>query len=139
MDDRHKLLTELRAARRRTSKYGWHHYVLAYIVASIAVAGSIAATIFATQGGKPLVTAILAAIPGAAVAFNATFHFEQKAFWHWRTTKRFDGLIRRLEYENAKVADVSRDFSTADVETFDGWMVHSSLSGEQGSEARKPQ
>jgi hypothetical protein len=137
MHEREQLLKELLKAAEQTGKYGWRNYVCAYVVAGLAVGGSMTATILAAVKSEYyLLTAIVAAIPAAVIAVNTTFNFERKALWHWRTTKRFEGLIRKLHYETTNVAEVSREFSKVDQETFDGWMVYSTLSKE--SEAAQP-
>lgn len=129
MSDRESLLKELNEAAKETRKYGWRNYTLAYSVAIISVAGSIAATILAAVQLTPSwLTATIAAIPAAVLAVNTTFNFERKALWHWRTTKKFKGLIRRLKYENAVEAEVSKKFTEIEVETFEGWTALSNLS-----------
>lgn len=129
MCDNETLLDELCKAAKQTRTYGWRNYFFANIVAAVAVIGSISATILAALGNNHRVlTAVFAAIPAAVLAVNTTFNFERKAIWHWRTTKRFEGLIRKLRYEGTPEDQVSKEFSEIDAETFDGWAVYSSLS-----------
>jgi len=129
MNGKESLLEELTKAARQTRKFGWINYVCAYIVAWVAVAGSIAAAILAAVQLTPgWLTATIAAIPAAVLAVNTTFNFERKALWHWRTTKRFEALLRKLRYENGEEAAVSKEFSEIDIETFEGWMAYSALS-----------
>lgn len=135
MNDKEFLIEELTKAAKQTRKFGWTNYVYAYIVAWFAVAGSIAATILAAVQLTPgWLTATIAAIPAAVLAVNTTFNFERKALWHWRTTKRFEALIRKLKHEKAAEATVSREFSRIDMETFEGWMTYSALSAQKEPE-----
>jgi hypothetical protein len=138
MNDKELLIEELLKAANQTRNFGWRNYACAYIMAWVAVAGSIAATILAAVQVTPSwLTAIIAAIPAAVLAVDTTFNFERKAIWHWRTTKRFEGLIRKLRYENAEEAEVSKEFSEIDLDTFDGWIAYSSLSKEKESIEKK--
>jgi hypothetical protein len=129
MSDEKTLIDEICEAAKRTRKLGWINYCLAYTVAFVAVAGSVTATILAATKEAPgWLTAIIAAIPATVLAVNTTFNFERKGLWHWRTTKRFEALVRELQYENAEEAAVSKKFSETDLDTFDGWIAYSSLS-----------
>ena len=96
--------------------------------------GSVSATILAGTGNKNnWLTAVMAGIPAAVLAVNTTFNFERKAIWHWRTTKRLEALLRKIRYakpEEFDASTVSDEFSEIDLETFDGWIVYSSLSKE---------
>ena len=131
MSNEKPLIEEIRKAANRTRKLGWINYCLANIVAFVADASSIIATILAATKDTPgWLTAIIAAIPAAVLAVNTTFNFERKGLWHWRTTKRFEALIRELQYEKAEEAAVSKEFSESDLDTFDGWIAYSSLSRE---------
>jgi len=135
MNEKESLLEELTKAADQTKKFGWINYVCAYIVAWVAVAGSIAATVLAAVQLTPSwLTATIAAIPAAVLAVNTTFNFERKALWHWRTTRRFEALIRRLKYEKAEEAEVSKEFSEIDMETFEGWVAYSALSRQKEPE-----
>jgi hypothetical protein len=139
MNERESLLKELNQAAEQTRKYGWRNYILAYLVALVSVVGSIAATILAAVQLTPgWLTATIAAIPAVVLTVNTTFNFERKALWHWRTTKMFKGLIRRLKYENATEAEVSQMFSEIDVKTFEGWTVFSNLSERDDEPNRAP-
>ena len=134
MEHKDSLIAELRKVADQNKKWGWTNYRFAYLVAIIAVAGSIAATILAAVNVVPSwVTAIIASVPAAVVAVSKTFDFERKAIWQWRTTKRIEALIRKLEHENATEEEVSREFSNLDIETFDGWIRYSNLSAERES------
>lgn len=124
--------TRRRLAGHCMVQYSWRNV---NIVAWVAVAGSIAATVLAAVQLTPSwLTATIAAIPAAVLAINTTFNFERKALWHWLTTKRFEGLIRRLKYEKAEEAEVSKEFSRIDIETFEGWMDYSALSRQKEPE-----
>lgn len=140
MNDRESLLKELNQAVEQTRKFGWRNYICANIVASLSVAGSIAATILsAVDIRHHWLTATIAAIPAAVLAANTTFNFERKALWHWRTTKRFEGLIRKLKYESAAEAKVSEEFSKIDLETFEGWTDFSNLSDKDNDSTPSPE
>lgn len=136
MNNKESIIEELTDAANLTKRLGWMNYICAYIVASVAVAGSITATILAAVQLTPgWLTATIAAIPAAVLAVNTTFNFKRKALWHWLTTKRFEGLIRKLRYENEEEAVVSKEFSRIDIETFEGWMAYSTLSRQEESES----
>jgi hypothetical protein len=124
-----------------TERLGSRNYNAAWITAIVAVIGSIAAAILTALGESAAprwATAIIAALPAAVIAVNTTFRFEQRGIWHYRTTKRFEGLVRKLRYEKADVADVSKEFSQIDLETFDGWIDYSNLSGQRNRDQDRP-
>jgi hypothetical protein len=137
MSDKKPLIEEICKAANQTRNLGWINYFLANIVAFVAVASSIIATILAaTEDPRGWLTASIAAIPAAVLAVNTTFNFERKGLWHWRTTKRFEALVRELQYENAEEAAVSKEFSKTDLDTFDGWIAYSSLSRDNSGNTR---
>ena len=125
------LLNELEQAAKNNSSWGWRNYFCAYIVAMLGIGCSVAATIVAAVGTAPhWVTALIAAVPGILLAVGPKFNFERKALWQWGTTKSLERLKRKLQYENAEVSEVSREFSEIDSKTFDGWTIFSALSRE---------
>lgn len=130
MNNSESLINDLIDTANVVKKLAWMNYICAYIVAWVAVAGSIAATILAAVQLTPgWLTATIAAIPAAVLAVNTTFNFERKALWQFRTTKRFEALVRKLKYEKADEAPVSKEFSEIEIEMFEGWMAYSALSG----------
>jgi len=131
------LREQLSKAAGRTLRYAWVHYAMANVVAVIAVAGSVTATLLVALGSdQRLLTSVLAVVPTAVLAINSTFNFERKAIWHFRTSKRIEALLRRLEFENTSEEEVSRGFSQLDLETFDGWALYSALSRKDDQEPR---
>jgi hypothetical protein len=117
-----QLETEIEAAAKRERSYGWSNYFAAYVVAILALVGSVAATLLAALGARPLFTAVVAAIPVVVLAFTRIFNFERRAFYHWRKSKTFQGLLRKLRYENVDAKVVSAEFSRAYLQSLDEWI-----------------
>ena len=134
------LAKEIIEAANVTKRLGKCDYLLAYIVTIIGVTSSIVAAILAALGQDVVakwVTAAIAAIPTFVIAVDRTFRFEERGIWHYRSTKRFEALIRQLRYEGVDVSAVSKEFSRVDLETFDGWIDFSNLSAERRREESK--
>lgn len=90
MCDGVNLTSEIINAANLTRGLGSIKYKFAWITATVAVIGSIAAAILTALGedtAHRYVTAIIAALTAAVIAVNTTFRFEQRGIWHYRTTK----------------------------------------------------
>lgn len=110
---------ELKYGAGRAARFGYGNYTAAYVVALLAVGGSITAAILAAVEANKVITASIAIIPAAVAAFTRVFNFEQKALWHWRKAERYRALLRSLRWEGADIKEVSQRLSYFS-ETHDG-------------------
>lgn len=123
MGDREELLTEIERAVG-ASKFGARsNYYAAFLITTITVGGSISAALLVALDAKDhVLTALIAAIPAAALSLSSAFHFERKSAWYWKKVKLLEGLVRALRYESAETAAVSRKFSEVDGKLDDEWV-----------------
>jgi len=117
-----EFIIELKNAAIKTRKNARRNYFAAYGLIAIIVGSSVAATILAGVGAKAEITATVAAIPAALFAVTTTFKFERKSAWHWRKNKRIESLLRRLKYEGADIAEVSKTYSKLEEEMDEEWV-----------------
>ncbi len=137
MAHENELEHEIEKVARQERRFGSANYVLAYFVATLALAGSVAATILAAAFEvEKWITAVVAAIPAAVFAITRIFNFERRAWAHWTKANKLRGLLRKLRYEGVEAKIVSQELSKIELETPHEWiMFGSSIEGEKGSAA----
>jgi hypothetical protein len=115
------LATELErqvvASRNRALIY----YVLAYFLYIAAVLASIIATLSAAFELGKVFTAILAAVPGAALSVNSTLQLEGRSSWHYKRVGAYERLVRGLKFENRPAKDVSQEITHVEEEMAKTW------------------
>jgi hypothetical protein len=129
MSQEKKLKDEIEKTARQERCFGWGNYFAAYFIESLAVAGSIAATILvsltpqipALETHKWLVP-VVAAIPAGGITIKRIFNFEPRALYHWWKAYKIRGLSRKLEYEGVDEKVVSQEFTEVELETLKEWV-----------------
>ena len=129
MAENHCLECELEKIRRAEKRYGWVNHCLHNFVATLALVGSIAASVLAALGDHKLLTAFVAAIPAAVVAITQIFPFQTRALAHWRKEYRFNGLLSKLRFEGADVKTVSQEFREIEARAFEDWPLSELVPG----------
>jgi hypothetical protein len=102
-------------------------------VATLALVGSVGATLLAAFAAPKWLTAVVAAIPAAVVAVTKIFPFEARALAHWRKEYRLHGLLSKLRYEGVDAKAVSQEFREIESKTFDEWPLLAPTVGEGGA------
>lgn len=97
------------------------NYRMAYALYVLALLATVAATIISASDAEPWVRALVTAIPGIVVLANGTLKFQQKSRWYWHRVRLFEGLVRRLRYQGASVAEVSAEFTKLSQQLEDDW------------------
>jgi len=131
-----ELEREIEKIEKREGRFGWANYIAAYFVATLALVGSVAASILiAAFEVEKWITAVVAAIPAAVFALTRIFNFERRAWSHWRKANRLRGLLRKLRYEGVDAKVVSQEFSRIELETPHEWIMFGSLIEEERDRA----
>jgi len=104
-----ELEKKLRHVAERESRFGWRNYAAAYFVAVLALIGSISASFLAAFNASRWLTAVVAIVPAAVLSLTKIFSFERRAIYHWKKSKQYRGLLRRLRHEGAEIAVVSKE------------------------------
>lgn len=117
MDDierRAALLEKLAARHEHDTRWAARDFMTAQIFLWTAVISSFATAILAAAADPALpklLVPTLAAIPGAVIVIDKSFSFSRRAGWHWEMAAKVDQLLNRIQFENAKVEDISKDLS----------------------------
>ena len=99
-------LTERLARARKHAKL---NYFAAYTCYAVAIAASLFGTIVAATEFLPkVVLIILTAIPGSVLLVNSVFSLDKKATWHYKRASHYNGVLRRLRFEDLSLADASK-------------------------------
>jgi len=137
MANENELAREIEIVAKQEKRFGWINYIVAYFVATLALAGSIAASILAAASQvDKWITAVVAVIPAAVFALTRIFNFERRAWAHWTKANKLHGLLRKLRYEGVDEKEASQEFTRIELETPDDWIMFGSLvEGVQGRAA----
>jgi hypothetical protein len=121
MAEKNDLEQEIDKIRSDEKRFGWLNSCAQYFVATLALVGSIAASILAAFDAPRWLTAVVAAIPAAVAAITKVFPFEARALAHWKKEFRLHGLLSKLRYEGVDPKAVSEEFREIELKTFDEW------------------
>jgi hypothetical protein len=116
------LLKDLEAKNTRERKWGWMNYGLAYTTAIVTLLGSIGGSLLAVLSANQALNAIIAAIPAVALSVNQIFHFERRAFFHWKKHWKCQSLIWELKYQKKSVEETSKNFTRMDLDMLGEWI-----------------
>lgn len=130
MDVKNDLEQEIENARRQEKRFGWGNAYAQYLIATLALAGSVGGSLLAAFSAPAWLTAVVAALPAAVAAVTKIFPFETRALRHWRKEYRLHGLLAKLRYEGADVKMMSQEFREIESKTFDEWPLLEPSSGE---------
>ena len=109
------LLSELDKEIAKREKWSRSDFGLAQLVYCIGLTASALGVLAVAIGGThPAVLACLAAIPGIVLMIDRTFQMQTRAKWNFTYRHRVVELRRRLLYEGAPCAEISRRFSQLD-------------------------
>jgi len=138
MVEKNDLEHEIEEIRRQEKRFGWLNSCAQYFVVTLALVGSVGASLLAAFEASSWLTAVVAAIPAAVVAVTKIFPFEARALAHWRKEYRLHGLLSKLRYEGVEVKTVSQEFREIESKTFDEWplLAPNVGKGEEGSTER---
>jgi hypothetical protein len=141
MAENNTLEQEINKIRSDEKRFGWINSGAQYFVATLAVVGSIAASILAAFEAPTWLTAVVAAIPAAVAAITKVFPFEARALAHWKKEFRLHGLLSKLRYEGVDPKVVSEEFREIELKTFEEWplLAPSVAEGEVESRNRSPE
>jgi len=134
VDNQSNLELELEQVRNLEKRLGWLNSSAQYSVATLALVGSVGASLLAAFEAPKVLTAVVAAIPAAVAAVTRIFPFEARALAHWRKEYRLHGLLSKLRYEGVDPKAISQEFREIESTTFDGWPLLAPAPGE----VRKP-
>ena len=139
MEENNSLEQEIEKSRQREDRWGWINSSFQYLVATLALAGSIGASLMAALDADKKLTAVVAAIPAAVAAITKIFPFEARALAHWRKQYRLHGLVLKLRNEGADAKTVSQELRQIEAKTFDEWPLLDPSAGEvRKASAEKP-
>ena len=94
---------------------GMFNYVTAYTVLFIALVGSAGGVITALKlPSHPILTAILAALPGLALVVNQSFVFDLRAAWHLEKKRRLAALLRLVQVGAVERRDAAVEWNKLD-------------------------
>ena len=117
MKQNNDLEHEIETIRNQEKRFGWLNSCLQYFVATLALVGSVGASLLAAFEAPKVLTAIVAAIPAAVAAVTKIFPFERRALAHWRKEYRLHGLLAKLRYEGVDPKSVSQEFREIESKT----------------------
>jgi hypothetical protein len=121
MADTNALAHEIDTIRNQEKRFGWLNSAAQYFVATVALVGSVSASLLAAFEAPKWLTAVVAAVPAAVVAVTKIFPFEVRARAHWRKEYKLHGLLSKLRYEGVDAKVVSQEFREIESTTFDEW------------------
>jgi hypothetical protein len=129
---------ELEDARAAYAANAKRNYMAAYALALVSATGSVGATLLAVweHPNKALITT-LAALPAAALAFNAVLKFDSKSAHEWKVAKYIDGLLRALTYQAAPEAEIAAKWTQIDQEMHREWNPFGGLTPPEGKGSAK--
>ncbi len=89
-----------------------------------AAASALATLIIAFGESENLkeITAIIAALPAAAMLIESRLRLEERSRWHWHKTKKLQALERSLQYEGIADEEISKKWSDLEIELEEGWI-----------------
>lgn len=112
MDEEQKrtaLLSKIQTRQTYDDKWARVDFMLAQLFVWLAILSSFLTAILAVADVVPkLVLAMLAAIPGAVILVDKSFSFARRARWHWDMVAKLDQFSNQLQFEDAKVEEVSK-------------------------------
>ena len=112
MDEEQKraaLLGKIHTRKAHDDKWARTDFILAQLFVWLAILSSFLTAILAVADVVPkLVLALLAAIPGAVILVDKSFSFARRARWHWDMVAKLDQFSNQLQFEEARVEDVSK-------------------------------
>jgi hypothetical protein len=116
MDKNDELLSQIDRRVRGSRRWGIYDFLVAKASYWAAIVASFLATIAVSTGRSGTVVAIVAAVPGVVIIIDRTFHFADRAAWHWRYVALAKAIGRKLRFEGVTLAQVSRAFSELEIE-----------------------
>ena len=112
MDEEQKMTTLLSKIHTRLAydaKWARTDFIIAQVFIWLAILSSFSTAILTVADVVPkLVLALLAAIPGAVILVDKSFSFARRARWHYDMVAKLDQFSNQLQFEGARVEDVSK-------------------------------
>lgn len=112
MDEEQKrttLIQKIESRRAYDDKWASRDFTLAQTVLWMAILCSFFTAILAAGDAVPkLLLGFLTAIPGTAILIDKNFSFARRARWHWDMVAKLDQFANQLQFEGAKVEEVSK-------------------------------
>ncbi len=111
-------------AAKNSKKHARRNYYAAYIVASLSVLSSIAASLCVhIEGLSKDIISLIAALPSCFLLLNYVFKFEVKSAWHWRKNKKLMTIFLAMEYEDLTDKDASKKISDIEESMDNNWIT----------------
>jgi len=114
-----KLMDALSKQIENSKGHARRNYHWAYGITLAGAAASALATLIIAFGKieeLKVITAVIAALPAAAMLVESRLRLEERSRWHWHKTKRLQALERSLQYEGESEEDISKKWSELETE-----------------------
>jgi hypothetical protein len=115
-DKKEELARLIRARIAHDKRWGAINFGCAHTLAWIVVSSSFGAVVAASVKAPPVLTAILAAIPGLFIIAARNLNFMALSRWHHRLAARLQAIERSMEFENKTVEETCAEFSKVMIE-----------------------